>query len=59
MFFSYISTTSMDKLSLVPAILILSAVILTGILFDLVGVAVTCATEEEFHAMASKKSKRC
>ena len=57
MFFSYISTTSMDKLSLVPAILILSAVILTGILFDLVGVAVTCATEEEFHAMASKKVK--
>ena len=30
---------------------------MVGILFDLVGVAVTCATEEEFHAMASKKVK--
>jgi len=57
LFFSYISTTAMDKLSLIPAILILVSVILTGILFDLVGVAVTCATEEEFHAMASKKVK--
>lgn len=57
MLFSYISTTAMDKLSLIPAILILVSVILTGILFDLVGVAVTCATEEEFHAMASKKVK--
>lgn len=56
MLFSYISTTAMDKLSLIPAILILVSVILTGILFDLVGVAVTCATEEEFHAMASKKA---
>ena len=26
-------------------------------MFDIVGVAVTCATEEEFHAMASKKVK--
>ena len=36
---------------------ILSIVILIGVLFDLVGVAVTVANEEDFHAQASKKIK--
>ena len=31
------------------------AVILVGILFDIIGVAVTVAKEEEFHAKATKK----
>ena len=57
MFFSYISTTGINSLSLVPAIIILVAVILVGVFFDIIGVAVTCATEEQFHAMASKKVK--
>ena len=57
MFFSYISTTSISNLSVIPAIIILIVVILIGVLFDIIGVAVTCATEEEFHAMASKKVK--
>lgn len=57
MFFSYISTTSINQLDIFPAIIVLVVVILVGVLFDIIGVAVTCATEEEFHAMASKKVK--
>lgn len=53
--FSYISTNGVANLSLAPAILILILVIFIGILFDIVGVAVTVANEEEFHAKATKK----
>ncbi len=53
--FSYISTTAITKLELLPAILILVAVIFIGILFDIIGVAVTVADEDEFHAKATKK----
>ena len=55
--FSYISTNGVSNLSLVPAILILVLVILLGIFFDIIGVAVTVANEEEFHAKATKKVK--
>lgn len=57
MIFSYISTTSINGLGALPALIVLIVVILVGVLFDIVGVAITCATEEEFHAMASKKVK--
>lgn len=53
--FSYISTNGVSNLNLIPAILILVLVILIGIFFDIIGVAVTVANEEEFHAKASKK----
>ena len=53
--FSFISTNSITKLSIFPAILILWLVIFIGIVFDIVGVAVTVANEYEFHARASKK----
>lgn len=56
-FFSYISTNGVSNLSLIPAILILIAVIGVGIIFDIIGVAVTVANEEEFHAKATKKVK--
>ncbi len=57
MVFSYISTNGVSNLSLIPAILILVAVILVGIIFDIIGVAVTVADENEFHAKATKKVK--
>ena len=57
MIFSFISTNGVSNLSLIPAILILIAVIAVGILFDIVGVAVTVANEHEFHAKATKKVK--
>lgn len=53
--FSYISTNGVTNLSLIPAVLILLLVILIGIMFDIIGVAVTVADENEFHAKATKK----
>lgn len=57
LFFNYISTGAISKLDIIPATLILILVIALGILFDIIGVAVTVADEREFHAMASKKIK--
>lgn len=57
--FSFISTNGVSRLAIIPAILILILVIFAGIFFDIVGVAVTVANEEEFHAKATKKAKRC
>ena len=57
MIFAYISTNGVSNLSLLPAILILVLVVLIGIFFDIIGVAVTVANEEEFHAKATKKVK--
>jgi len=53
--FSYISTYGVSNLDLISSIIILIAVIAVGILFDIIGVAVTVAKEEEFHAKATKK----
>lgn len=53
--FSYISTNAISYLELLPAILILILTIFVGIIFDIIGVAVTVAKEEEMHAKASKK----
>ena len=57
MVFSYISANGVSNLSIIPAIIILIVVILVGIFFDIVGVAVTVANEHEFHAKATKKVK--
>lgn len=53
--FSYISTNGVSHLNLVASIFILIAVIAIGIIFDIIGVAVTVANEHEFHAKATKK----
>ena len=55
--FSFISTNSINNLELIPAIIILLVVILLGIIFDIIAVAVTVADEEHFHAKAAKKAK--
>ena len=55
LFFSFLSTTAISKLNLLPSIIILFLVIFIGIIFDLIGVAVTVAEEKDFHAKASKK----
>lgn len=55
--FSYISTNGVSNLNLVAAIIILILVILVGILFDIIAVAVTIANINEFHAKATKKVK--
>ena len=55
--FSYISTNALNDLEILPAIVILIAVIFVGIAFDIIGVAITVANEDEFHAKATKKAK--
>ena len=57
LFFSFISNTAVNGLAVIPAIIILLAVIGTGVIFDIIATAVTVAKEEEFHAMAAKKQK--
>ena len=54
---SYISQNGIAKLNVVSAIIILIIVVFLGIFFDIVGVAVTIANEEHFHAKATKKAE--
>ncbi len=51
----YASLVMMDKLSLFGAIIILLLIVFMGIFFDLLGIAVTAATETPFHSMAASK----
>lgn len=55
--FSYISNTAISELNIILGTIVLLIVILLGVIFDLIGVAVTVANEEDFHAQASKKIK--
>ena len=53
--FSFLSSTAISDLSILPAILVLLLVIIFGVIFDIIGVAVTVANEDDFNAKASKK----
>ena len=53
--FSFISTSAISRLDIVPAIIMLFLVVFIGIVFDVIGVSVTVAKESDFHAKASKK----
>ena len=55
--FSFISTTAISGLAIIPAIIILILVIFLGIVFDIIAVAVTVGEEADFHAKAAKKIK--
>lgn len=52
---SLISEEVMASSGIISAFMILLAIVLIGILFDVVGVAVTSADESPFHAMAARK----
>lgn len=52
---SIISESLIRNVSLVIANVILLLVIMTGVIFDTIGIAVTAAEEKPFHAMASHK----
>lgn len=54
---SYISNEALANVNNVIAFVILLAFILVGIVFDVIGMAATAATEKEFHSMAAKKVK--
>lgn len=53
--FTFISETMLSKVNIYIAFIILVLIILVGILFDIIGVAVTAADETPFHSMASRK----
>jgi len=53
----FISTGLFEKISIFWSFLVVFVIIFIGIIFDVVGVAVTAADESPFHAMASKKYK--
>ena len=55
--FSFISNTVIANLNIILGIIVLVIVILIGVMFDLIGAAVTVGNEEDFHAQASKKIK--
>ena len=52
---SLVSDEIMSRSGIGLAFVILFAIVLLGIMFDIVGVAVTAADEKPFHAMASRK----
>ena len=51
---SFVSSNLLEGAGLALSFLILICIVLTGILFDIIGVAVTAADEVPFHAMASR-----
>lgn len=55
--FSFLSETFIPKAGLVLGIIILFAVILIGVAFDMIGVAVTSSDEKPFHSMSARKVK--
>ena len=54
---SFLSDIIMDSSSIVVAFIILFAIVLVGILFDIIGMAVASADEKPFHSMAARKVK--
>ena len=52
---SFISDEVMSSSGILSAFLILLAIILVGIIFDIIGMAVATADEKPFHSMAARK----
>ena len=55
--FTFISETAIPHLNIFFGIILTLVIILIGVLFDMIGVAVTTSKEAPFHAMATKKIK--
>ena len=53
--FSLLSSLVFESAGLAVAFLVLILIVVIGILFDMIGVAVTAADETPFHAMASRR----
>ncbi|MEG0306340.1 MAG: hypothetical protein RR636_00270 [Clostridium sp.] len=54
---SLLSESTLPKVNVSLAFIILVLIIFLGVIFDIIGTAVTAANEVPFHAMASKKIK--
>jgi len=57
MLLSYVASELSASLSWYFAVVVLLVIILIGIIFDMLGMAITTADETPFHALASKKEK--
>jgi len=55
--FSLISETILPGVNIALGIIVVLVFILIGVIFDMIGVAVTTASEAPFHSMASQKVK--
>lgn len=55
--FSFLSQEILDSASLIGAFAVLLIIVAIGIMFDVIGVAVTSADEKPFHSMAARKVK--
>ena len=55
--FTLLSVTALSETGYVLAVLLLFGLMVFGIVFDMVGVAVTAARQEPFHAMAARREK--
>lgn len=53
--FSFFSQEVLDSASLIGAFAVLLFIVALGILFDVIGLAVTSADEKPFHSMAARK----
>ena len=54
---SFLSSAIMERVNVVVASLVLLFIVALGILFDIIGVAVTAAAPKPFHSMAAHKEK--
>lgn len=54
---SFVSTVVLESVTLLVSILVTFLFILLGIIFDIIGVAVTSGDEVSFHSMAARKVK--
>lgn len=54
--FGGVSNVVIEKLNIILAILVLVAVVVIGILFDMIGMAIATCDEATFHAKAAKKA---
>lgn len=52
---SFLSSSILEGAGIVEAFIVLLVIVLLGILFDIIGVAVMSAEEKPFHSMAAKK----
>lgn len=55
--FSFISETTIPNVNIILGIVLLITFILIGIIFDIIGIAVTSADVKPFHSMNAKKVK--
>lgn len=55
--FSFISELTIPNVDLIIGIILVIAFIVIGVIFDMIGVAVTAADEKIFHSMSARKVK--